>query len=76
VHVTVAGKLNDATFQACKKAAEYLHANAPGFTAKIISFLPLGAFVVHAFPLPKKIAYQYVFYTFTSTCVRLPFATK
>jgi len=40
VVVTVAGKLNDSTFQQCKMAAEHLMAVEPGFKANIISLLP------------------------------------
>ena len=39
--ITVAGKLNDASFQRAKKALEFLADAEPGLTANVLSLLPI-----------------------------------
>ena len=39
--ITVAGKLNDASFQRAKKALELLADAEPGLTANVMSLLPI-----------------------------------
>ena len=39
--ITVAGKLNDASFQQAKKAVEFLADAEPGLTANVLSLLPI-----------------------------------